>query len=230
MSQTLLGRIKKISTYLSLVLDLLLLPPPPATTPGVFALDFLSPPTTTFPPPTLGLFFLLPPLPPPPPFFFAPAAPATPSRSAEVCPAGSSSWLSTRGMFLSPLALARAMASATMRFAFSCLHRVSTLRTGSWAFTKRTPEDAAVVVVQDAELPAEVLITLTTETAPPALETVFDCREKVIFYFKHCILPASQQNGWKQRISSYSELVPFITNYSNRTMTELHTVATKYKT
>ncbi|TNN53614.1 hypothetical protein EYF80_036188 [Liparis tanakae] len=63
-------------------------------------------------------------------FFFAVDTTVTvPPTSGEVCVAGSSSWFRTLGRFFSPRALARAMASATMRLAFSCLQRISTRRT-----------------------------------------------------------------------------------------------------
>lgn len=78
-------------------------------------------------------------------------------------------------MFRSPRALARAMASATIRLAFSCLHRVSTFRKGSVALTIRKPCEAVVELAED---PVEVLMTFTTETAPPEQEAELVLGEK----------------------------------------------------
>lgn len=124
-------------TYFGLVLHLLLFPlitahpATPAVPPGVFTLLFLFAPPAGLGvgPPDRGLFFLLPPPPPPDFFFAADTTVKVPPDSGELCVFGSSSWFRTLGRFFSPRALARAIASATMRLAFSCLQRTSTRRT-----------------------------------------------------------------------------------------------------
>lgn len=168
--------------YFVLVLLLLLFPVPgitvppatPAVPPGVFTLLFLSAAPAavlTVVAPATGLFFLLPPL----DFFLAADTTVmVPPTSGEVWVLGSSSWFRTRGRFFSPRALARAIASATMRFAFSCLHRISTRRTeagspGPALVIRMAWDGVAVVVVVVAEGPAvDELMTFTTETVPPA--------------------------------------------------------------
>lgn len=124
-------------TYFGLVLHLLLFPlitahpATPAVPPGVFTLLFLFAPPALLGvrPPDTGLFFLLPPPPPLDFFFAADTTVKVPPDSGELCVFGSSSWFRTLGRFFSPRALARAIASATMRLAFSCLQRTSTRRT-----------------------------------------------------------------------------------------------------
>lgn len=147
---------------------------PPATIvvpPGALTFPFLSGPPAVLGavPPDTGLFFLLP---PPLVFFLALDTTVTvPPISGEDCVAGSSSWLRTLGRFFSPRALARAIASATIRLAFSCLQRISTRRTEAGspgALVMRMAWDG-VVVVEDGPA-AEVLMTFTTETVPPADE------------------------------------------------------------
>lgn len=172
-------------TYFVLVLLLLLFPAPgitvhpatPVVPPGVFTLPFLSAPPAGLGvvPPATGLFFLL-----PPPLLFFLAADTTvtvPPDSGEVCVLGSSSWLRTLGRFFSPRALARAIASATIRFAFSCLHRISTRRTEAGspgALVMRMAWDGEVVVVVEGPA-ADVLMTFTTETVPPAEDAELVC-------------------------------------------------------
>lgn len=83
--------------------------------------------------------------------------------------AGSSSWFRTLGRFFSPRALARAIASATIRLAFSCLHRISTRRTDEGspgALVMRMAWDGVVVVVEGPAV--DELMTFTTETVLPA--------------------------------------------------------------
>lgn len=171
-------------TYFVLVLLLLLFPAPvitvhpatPVVPPGVFTLLFLSAPPAILGvvAPATGLFFLL-----PPPLVFFLAADTTvkvPPVSGELCVVGSSSWFRTLGRFFSPRALARAIASATMRFAFSCLHRISTRRTegeSPGALVIRMAWDEVVVVVEGPA--ADVLITFTTETVPPAEDAELVC-------------------------------------------------------
>lgn len=172
-------------TYLVLVLLLLLFPDAlitahpatPIVPPGALTLPFLSatPTILAVVTPATGLFFLL-----PPPLVFFLAADTTvkvPPASGELCVDGSSSWFRTLGRFFSPRALARAIASATMRFAFSCLHRISTRRTEAdspGALVMRIAWDGEVVVV--VEGPAlDVLITFTTETVPPADDAELVC-------------------------------------------------------
>lgn len=99
-----------------------------------------------------------------------------PPVSGELCVDGSSSWFKTLGKFFSPRALARAIASATIRFAFSCLHKTSTRRTepdSLGALVMRMAWDGVVVVVEG---PAEdVLDTFTTETVLPAEDAELVC-------------------------------------------------------
>lgn len=170
-------------TYFVLVLLLLLFPATvitvhpatPVVPPGVFTLPFLSAPIVVLSAdaPDTGLFFLL-----PPPLVFFLTADTTvkvPPDSGELCVLGSSSWFRTLGRFFSPRALARAIASATMRFAFSCLHRISTRRTEAGspgALVMRMAWDGVVVVEGPA---VDVLITFTTETAPPAEDAELVC-------------------------------------------------------
>lgn len=171
--------VSSAQSHFALVLLLLLLPAAGSTVPptnvivppGTFTLLFLSAPTMdlwTCPPDT-GLFFLL-----PPPLLFFLAADTTvtvPPISDKVWEAGSSSWFRTLGRFFSPRALARAMASATIRFAFSCLQRISTRRTDAGspgALVIRMVWDGVVVVAEGPA--ADVLRTFTMETAPPADE------------------------------------------------------------
>lgn len=174
-------------TYFVLILLLLLFPAPgitvpPATVvvpPGIFTLPFLSAPPVDLGviPPVTGLFFLL--LPPLDFFLAAETTVRVPPISGEVCVDGSSSWFSTLGRFFSPRALARAMASATMRFAFSCLHRISTRRTEAGspgALVMRMAWDGVVVVEGPA---ADVLMTFTTDTVPPAEDAALVCKRKM---------------------------------------------------
>lgn len=154
-------------------------PASPAVPPGVFTLPFLSAPPMVLVviPPATGLFFLL-----PPPLVFFLAADTTvtvPATSGEVCVDGSSSWFRTLGRFFSPRALALAIASATIRFAFSCLHRISTRRTEALspgALVMRIAWDGVVVVLEGPA--ADVLMTLTTETVPPAEVAELVCEEE----------------------------------------------------
>lgn len=171
-------------TYLVLVLLLLLFPDAlitahpatPIVPPGALTLLFLSAKAILgVVTPATGLFFLL-----PPPLVFFLAADTTvkvPPVSGELCVVGSSSWFRTLGRFFSPRALARAIASATMRFAFSCLHRISTRRTEAdspGALVMRIAWDGEVVVV--VEGPAlDVLITFTTDTVLPADDAELVC-------------------------------------------------------
>lgn len=171
-------------TYFGLFLLLLLLPAEviivhpatPVVPPAVLTLPFLSTADADFGvgPPDIGLFFLLP---PPPDFFFVvDTTVKVPTVSGELCVVGSSSWFSTLGRFFSPRALARAIASATMRFAFSCLHRISTRRTegdSPGALVIRMAWDGVVVVVEGPAV--DELITFTTETVPPAEVAELTC-------------------------------------------------------
>lgn len=128
----------------------------------------------------MELFFLL----PPPPLDFFLAADTTvkvPPDSGELCVFGSSSWFRTLGRFFSPRALARAIASATMRLAFSCLQRTSTRRTDAdspWgALVIRMVCEEEVVVAEGPA--ADALVTFITETVPPAVDVELVCAQEV---------------------------------------------------
>lgn len=143
-------------------------PATPVVPPAIFTLfPFLSAATLDDVPAATGLFFLLP---PPLDFFLdEETTVSVPTVSGELCVLGSSSWLRTLGKFFSPRALARAIASATMRLAFSCLHRISTRRTEG-----ESPGDLVILIAGEAvvvvaeEPAADALITLTAATVPPA--------------------------------------------------------------
>lgn len=164
--------------------------PPTCTTtpPAGLALPFLSAPPALLDgiPATTGLFFLLP---PPLGFLFADVTTVTvPPISGEICVDGSSSWLSTRGKFFSPRAFALAMASATIRFAFSCLQRISTRRTeeeSPGALVMRIACDIGEVVLEGPAV--EELMTFTTETAPPAEAAELVCigKEIILLFLSH---------------------------------------------
>lgn len=149
-------------------------PATPVVPPAVFTLlPFLSAATLDDVPAATGLFFLLP---PPLDFFLAEETTVSvPTVSGELCVAGSSSWFRTLGRFFSPRALARAIASATMRLAFSCLHRISTRRTEGESpgdLVIRIAGEAVVVVVEG---PAVALMTLTVATVAPAEDAELVC-------------------------------------------------------
>ncbi len=171
-------------------------PATPGVPPGVFTLPFLSAPPAVLGvvPPATGLFFLL----PPPLVFFllADTTVTVPPVSGEVCEAGSSSWFRTLGRFFSPRALALAIASATIRFAFSCLHRISTRRTEAGspgALVMRMAWEGVVVVVEGPAV--DVLMTFTTETVPPAEDAELVCvKERQLFalsvtFYKKLLIP-----------------------------------------
>ena len=181
----------KPHTYFGLVLHLLLFPlitahpATPVVPPGVFTLLFLFAPPAVLGvrPPDTGLFFLLPPPPPPLDFFFVvDTTVKVPPDSGELCVFGSSSWFRTLGRFFSPRALARAIASATMRLAFSCLQRTSTRRTDAdspWgALVIRMVWEGEVVVTEGPA--AEALVTFITETVPPAVDAELVCAKEVV--------------------------------------------------
>lgn len=185
-----LQKLRAACTYFGLVLHLLLFPlitahpATPVVPPGVFTLLFLFAPPAVLGvrTPETGLFFLLPPPPPPDFFFAADTTVKVPPDSGELCVFGSSSWFRTLGRFFSPRALARAIASATMRLAFSCLQRTSTRRTDAdspWgALVIRMVCEEGVVVAEGPA--AEALVTFITETVPPAVEAELVCAKEVV--------------------------------------------------
>lgn len=164
-------------------------PATPVVPPAVFTLlPFLSAATLDDVPAATGLFFLLP---PPLDFFLAEETTVSvPTVSGELCVVGSSSWFRTLGRFFSPRALARAIASATMRLAFSCLHRISTRRTEGESpgdLVIRIAGEAVVVVVEGPA--ADALMTLTAATVPPAEDAELVCvRRNRRMFVKNSIL------------------------------------------
>lgn len=150
-------------------------PATPVVPPAILTLfPFLSAATLDDVPATTELFFLLP---PPLDFFLAEETTVrVPMVSGEPCVLGSSSWFRTRGRFFSPRALARAIASATMRLAFSCLHRISTRRTEG-----ESPGDLVILIAGEAVVvvaegpAADALMTLTAATVPPTEDAELVC-------------------------------------------------------
>lgn len=68
-----------------------------------------------------------------------------------------------------------------MRFAFSCLHRISTRRTEGESpgdLVMRIAWEGLVVVVEGPAV--DVLITLTAETVPPAEDAELVCVKRII--------------------------------------------------